>query len=141
MHNIARALLFVLFVSVPSVAEAGSGGFAECANRLSTGEQKVCAEAAFKTSERDMHSAYQAAIDRASKADTREPSTDAGSEANSWPAAVTESQRAWEAYRDAECRDVVGYGEGSGRMVWVWGCLSEKNEERTRELRVPFYQR
>jgi uncharacterized protein YecT (DUF1311 family) len=56
-------------------------------------------------------------------------------------AAIAASQRAWEIYRDAECRDVVGRGGGSGSMVWVFGCLAEKTRERIRELEAPFYQR
>ena len=65
----------------------------------------------------------------------------AGSGDGSAAAAIAASQRAWEAYREAECRGVVGRGEGSGRMVWVFGCLTEKTRERIRELETPFYQR
>jgi uncharacterized protein YecT (DUF1311 family) len=54
---------------------------------------------------------------------------------------VIESQQAREAYRDAECRGVVGRGGGSGTMVWVLGCLAEKVRARTQELEVPFEQR
>ena len=65
----------------------------------------------------------------------------AGSGDGSAAAAIAASQRAWEIYRDAECRDVVGRGGGSGKMVWVFGCLAEKTRERIRELNTPFYQR
>ena len=51
------------------------------------------------------------------------------------------SQAAWEAYRDAECRGLVGLGGGAGRQAWVYGCLAEKTFERMRELKVPFDQR
>jgi hypothetical protein len=44
-------------------------------------------------------------------------------------------------YRDAECVGLVGLGGGSGRPVWVYGCLAEKTFERMRELKVPFDQR
>jgi uncharacterized protein YecT (DUF1311 family) len=136
MSNLARFFLVTLLVSVPYVAGADSTRFAECANLLSTGAQKECAEAAFKTSETEMQAAYEAAVERAAKA-----GTPADPAAKGWAATLRKSQLAWQAYRDAECRGFVGYGEGSGRMVWVLGCHAEKNRERTQELQVPFYQR
>jgi uncharacterized protein YecT (DUF1311 family) len=52
-------------------------------------------------------------------------------------AAMTKSQRAWEAYRDAECWGVVGSGGGTGSTTWAYVCLIEKAKERTMELTVP----
>lgn len=77
-------------------------------------------------------------LERASKADIRNPPS---TNEKSWTVAVTESQRAWETYRDAECRGIVGRGGGSGRLVWVLGCLAEKAKARTKELNVPYDQR
>jgi uncharacterized protein YecT (DUF1311 family) len=69
MLDCARAFLLILFLGVPLGAEAGGKGFAECANLVSTGEQKACAEEAFKASRQEMDAAYQAAIERASEPD------------------------------------------------------------------------
>ncbi len=57
-------------------------------------------------------------------------------------AAIEESQKAWEAYRNAECGAVIGGGTwGSGTAAMVMGCYAEKDYERIEELKVPFDHR
>ena len=84
-----------------------------------------------------MKQVHARVMERAAEADARTSNSGDGGAA----AAIAASQRAWEIYRDAECRDVVGRGGGSGRMVWEFGCLAEKTRERIRELNTPFDQR
>jgi uncharacterized protein YecT (DUF1311 family) len=98
-----------------------------CFDLFTNLEQKRCLEGQYRNAAVELETAYAHALERASK----------GDEAS----AIAESQRAWEIYRDAECKGVVGSGTGSGRMTWVWGCLAEKTKQRTIELNVPFYQR
>ena len=62
-----------------------------------------------------MKQVHARAMEKAAEVDAG----NAGSGDGSAAAAIAASQRAWETYRDAECRDVVGRGGGSGRMVWV----------------------
>lgn len=133
-----RLLPIALLLSASTVTGRENLGHSDCANLLTTGEQKECAEAEYKSSGKDVDAAYVAAVERVRRAEASTPGNPADKR---WAAAVAESQRAWEIYRDAECRGVVGHGEGSGRMVLVLGCLAEKNRERTRELKVPYYQR
>jgi uncharacterized protein YecT (DUF1311 family) len=83
---------------------------------------------------------YRRVLDAATVAEKTAP-RDGNQTAPSWPDAIVASQKAWEAYRDAECWGVVGRPGGSGRLAWAYGCLAEKTLEHGRELRVPFYQR
>jgi uncharacterized protein YecT (DUF1311 family) len=103
---------------------------------MATGsEQKQCVEIRYRRRADEVKGAYGQVLDRASKADIEHP---ASGDQKSWKTAVTESQRAWEAYRDAECRGVVGRGDGSGTMVWVLGGLAEKARTRAKELKAPY---
>jgi uncharacterized protein YecT (DUF1311 family) len=107
---------------------------------MTGGEQKKCAEARYRKAVIELETTYAQALERASKADAQRADQGIAGGKNS-AASIAASQRAWEIYRDAECKGVVDSGEGSGRMVWVWGCLAEKTNARIIELNVPFEQR
>jgi uncharacterized protein YecT (DUF1311 family) len=104
-----------------------------CLDKMTGGEQKQCTETLYRAASDKLDAVYRVVLERASKSDK------AG--APSQAAAIAASQKAWEAYRDAECTGVVGSGDGSGTQVWRFGCLAEKTIERIQELQVPFYQR
>jgi uncharacterized protein YecT (DUF1311 family) len=117
------ALAITLLIA-PCPATADDRPSQNCGDLATGGEQKQCAETQFRKATDELKAAYGRVLERAAKPDGN--------------AAVIASQQAWEAYRDAECRGVVGRGGGSGRMVWVLGCLTEKADARTRELNVPY---
>jgi uncharacterized protein YecT (DUF1311 family) len=101
-----------------------------CLDGMTGAEQKQCTEAVYRAAAAELETLYRRAVDAALRPDV-----------SGRAAAIAASQAAWEAYRDAECRGLVGLGGGSGRPVWVYGCLAEKTFERMRELKVPFDQR
>jgi uncharacterized protein YecT (DUF1311 family) len=119
---------FLLFVVQPVFAESES--VRACLNRPSNAEQKECTQAVFRAASVELESVYRRTVEDALKQDV-----------TGRAAAIAASQTAWEAYRNAECSGLVGLGGGSGRPVWVYGCLAEKTFERMRELKVPFDQR
>jgi uncharacterized protein YecT (DUF1311 family) len=138
MLGFARLALVAILLIAPSLAQ-GEGAARQNCGELATGaDQKQCAEMQYRKAADALREAYAGILRRAAQADAG--STPVSGE-KTWSVAVTESQQAWEVYRDAECRGVVGRGGGSGRMVWVWGCLAEKTNARIRELNVPFDQR
>ena len=123
---------------------APPGGHAEpgttktCADPATTGEQKQCAEDAYRKASEVLRATYARVMAAAAKADSENtPSTTE----KSYSSLIADSQRAWENYRDAECWGLVGRGDGSARMAMVWGCLAEKSAERIRELNVPYDER
>ena len=120
---------------IPSLAGAADAELAQCLDSATGGEQKRCTQELLRKASDELKAAYGSALEKAAAADAREAADGSSS------AALTESQRAWELYRDAECKGVVGRGGGSGRMVWVFGCLAEKTRDRIGEINVPFYQR
>jgi uncharacterized protein YecT (DUF1311 family) len=111
-----------------------------CLDLNTTLEQRQCAQDLFRAATAELDQIYRRVLDAATVAEKTAPGG-GNQTAPSWPDAIVASQKAWEAYRDAECWDVVGRPGGSGRLVWAYGCLAEKTVERVRELRVPFYQR
>jgi uncharacterized protein YecT (DUF1311 family) len=138
MRHPASFILTASLLLGSCLAQAEDRSSGTCGDLPTGSEQKQCAEIQHRKTADELKEVYGRALERASNADIQNlPSKDQ----KSWTAAVTESQRAWEIYRDAECRGVVGRGSGSGRMVWVLGCLAEKAEQRTRELNVPYDQR
>ena len=119
-----------MLLLVPAFAQAEYADLVQCLKSVTGSEQKQCTQALFRQAVEELEKAYTGVLEKAARVDA-----DPG---NSTSAAIAESQRAWEIYRDAECR---GVGGGSGRMVWVFGCLAETTRERLRELNAPFYQR
>jgi uncharacterized protein YecT (DUF1311 family) len=136
--DLARDLLLAAMLSMaPSLTRADDADLVQCLNAPTGSEQKQCAQVLFQSAVEEMKKVHARVTENAAEADARNIASNDGGTA----AALAASQRAWEIYRDAECRDVVGRGGGTGRMVWVFGCLAEKTRERIRELNTPFDQR
>jgi uncharacterized protein YecT (DUF1311 family) len=127
MFGPVRLALATTLLMAPCLASADDKPSEKCGDRATGAEQKQCADIQFRRATDELKAAYGRVLERAAKPDEK--------------AAVIASQQAWEAYREAECRGVVGRGGGSGRMVWVLGCLTEKTAARTRELDVPYEAR
>lgn len=136
--GLARGLLLAVTLSMaPSLAQAEDADLVRCLSAATGSEQKQCMQALLQNAVAEMKKVHARVMEKVTEADTG----NAGSSDGGSAAAIAASQHAWEIYRDAECRDVVGRGGGSGRMVWVFGCLAEKTRERIRELNTPFDQR
>jgi uncharacterized protein YecT (DUF1311 family) len=118
-------------------ALAADGRVEACLDRATTLEQRECVQALVRAAAGELDQAYRGALDAAAR-DTTAPGPGAFARRRD---AIVRSQQAWEAYRDAECRGVADTGAGSGRLVWVFGCLAEKTLERIAELRTPFFAR
>jgi uncharacterized protein YecT (DUF1311 family) len=123
MGGRVRLALGAILLIAPGLALAEEKAPANCGDLPTGAEQKQCAEVQYRQAADRLKQAYGRALERAGANEK---------------AAIGESQRAWEAYRDAECRGVIGAGGGSGRMVWMLGCLKEKTDARAAELRVPY---
>jgi uncharacterized protein YecT (DUF1311 family) len=136
--DLARGLLIAVTLSAASsFARADDADLVRCLDAATASEQKQCTQALLQSAVEEMKQVHARVMEKAAEAEAG----NAGSGDGSATAAIAASQRAWEIYRDAECRGVVGRGGGSGRTVWVFGCLEEKTRARIRELNTPFYQR
>ncbi len=104
----------------------------DCENALSTYEMNICAGRAFEAADAKLNAVYKKALAAIPEMATGEKPFDA----RSWEAALRASQRAWVAFRDAECEEHVAmfWSGGSGATVDIIGCKTEKTEARTKEL-------
>lgn len=137
MPRCARLPIFFaalgLTVLLVPAAMAGDAMPADCTEAMSTIEMNNCAGADFEKADAELNRVYKEAIASIPEMATGEQPFDKAS----WEEALRASQRAWVAFRDAECEDHVEkfWGGGSGRTVDIIGCKTEKTEQRTKELK------
>jgi uncharacterized protein YecT (DUF1311 family) len=104
----------------------------DCANASSTVEMNFCADKDFAAADKALNAAYEAALASTKTRDLEKPY-----DAKNFGDAMRAAQRAWVAYRDADCKGLVAqeWGGGSGTSAAVLGCMTEKTMERTKELK------
>lgn len=104
----------------------------DCENAVSTIEMNACAEQEFDKEDALLNETYKNAL-----AAIPEMATEHPYDAKSWEGALRASQRAWLAYRDAECDAHVPmfWSGGTGTTAEVIGCKSDLTKARTKELK------
>ncbi len=104
----------------------------ECTNAASTFEMNRCADDLLHDADARLNATYKMAL-RA----VPEMAGDAPYDAKSWERSLRASQRAWLAYRDAECKNhsAMFWTGGTGATVDILGCMTTKTKERTEELK------
>lgn len=117
-----------LFLATPVAAEDKI----DCENASSTVEMNFCAGEEFAKADASLNAAYKAAL-----AAIPEMATEHPFDAKSWESALRASQRAWVAYRDAECDGHVPmfWSGGTGTTAEVIGCKTDLTKARTKELK------
>lgn len=103
----------------------------DCSDPTSTVEMNRCAERDFAAADRRLNAAYRKAL-----ASLPRMSGDPPFDADRWERALRQSQRAWIAYRDRECKDHVAmfWTGGTGTTVAVLACMTNKSNTRAKEL-------
>lgn len=123
-------VLAPLLFAIP-VAHAADEERIDCKNAVSTYELNACADKDFTAADADLNRAYQSALKSIPELATEKPY-----DAKSWEAALRASQRAWVAFRDAECNNhgAMFWGGGTGATGDIIGCMTDKTKARTKEL-------
>lgn len=132
MRSIYFAAVFVIpTIAAALPAQAEGKAALDCSNALSTYEMNACAEKERDAADAILNSTYQKAL----KA-IPEMATEVPYDAKGWEAALRASQRAWVAYRDAECNDHVAmfWTGGTGATADILGCMTEMTKARTKDL-------
>lgn len=130
MRNFSTLLLALgVLVLRPNAAATQD---VDCSDPTSTVEMNVCADAAFDEADRRLNAVYKDALAQIAASDLEAPY-----DRKSWEAAMRASQRAWVAFRDADCKGLVPmeWSGGTGTSSAVMGCMTEKTEARIRELK------
>jgi uncharacterized protein YecT (DUF1311 family) len=128
MNRFLIATSVLLFAAVPALAAEPA---VDCDKATSTPELNQCADAALQAADAKLNAMYQKALVVIRKAGGEKPY-----DRKSWEDALKVSQRAWLAYRDADCDGLVpmSWGGGTGTTSAVLWCKTEKTETRTKEL-------
>lgn len=102
----------------------------DCANAMAQQEMNICAEQDWQAADEELNYAYREVIAEMRLMDEMLPPELQGAEA-----ALRAAQRAWIAYRDANC-EAAGFPMrgGSAEPLLVYGCLRQMTEHRTEEL-------
>jgi uncharacterized protein YecT (DUF1311 family) len=104
----------------------------DCANAASTVEMNFCAEKEFDDADKSLNSAYATALKFVKERNLEKPH-----DAKSFEDALRASQRAWLAYRDADCKDLVAqeWSGGTGTTAASLECMTAKTVARTKDLK------
>lgn len=124
---LAVAGLASLALSGPAAAEANN-----CADAQSTVEINSCFDKEYQAADKALNVAYATALDF-----VRGRKLDAPYDAKSFETSLKSAQRAWVAYRDADCKDLVPqqWSGGTGTTSAILQCMMEKTRQRTKELK------
>lgn len=125
---------FLLIVAI-SAAVAGDDDDTraiDCDNAMSTYEMNACADREFVAADAALNRTYKKAVAEIPGMAVEDSRYDT----KAWTAALRASQRAWLAFRDAECQGHVAmfWTGGTGATAEIIGCMTEKTKARTKEL-------
>jgi uncharacterized protein YecT (DUF1311 family) len=132
---VASSLVAIL---LSNAAEAQVPNPIDCSRASSTVEMNYCSEQAYLKADEALNEAYKAVMKH-----IRENGGAAPYDSKSWEEALKTSQRAWIAFRDAECKGLVPmeWSGGTGTTTAVNGCLTGLTEARTRALKERYAAR
>ena len=141
MRKASTAEFAVLLVVAATPAFAEYPRVKACFNLPSNAEQRDCLHDLDRAVSSELDDVLRRRLESADALDKAPPRIGAVPQTQSLHGAIAASQKAWQAYRDAECWGVIGRPGGTGRFGWAHGCAAEKTLERIEELKVPFDQR
>ncbi|NJM34145.1 MAG: DUF1311 domain-containing protein [Rhodomicrobium sp.] len=103
----------------------------DCANASTTVEMNYCVDLEYQKADAALNEVYQQVLNG-----IRDGGGEAPYDPASWEKELVKAQRAWIAFRDADCKGLVPmeWSGGSGTTVAVLGCMIELTKERTRIL-------
>jgi len=117
-------LSFLLLTSVRSNAQHMNEPDSPCARVVVTSELADCLSKARATSDKELNSLYQKVLTRLNPSDTQR---------------LTEAQRLWIQYRDANCSAERFLYEGGTALYPAYlACLEAMTRSRTKELSVTY---
>src|SRR5689334_20693225 len=114
----ARLIGAILAAAIVSPAAATHPAVRACFDKMQNWEQKECMRQLDRAARAELDDIYRATLERTRRLNPDSDQT----------TAIEASQKAWEAYRDAECWGFVGGGGkdwGTGTATMVTGCAAE----------------
>jgi uncharacterized protein YecT (DUF1311 family) len=131
-------LLVYLGLSCLWAPRAAHAEAIDCTNAVSTVEMNFCGDKDYQAADKALNAAYANAVAYIRTRDLQKPY-----DAANFEEAMRNAQRAWVAYRDADCKELVAqeWSGGSGTTSAILGCMTEKTIQRTKELKDRYTER
>lgn len=128
-------LVFAVLLALAGSATAVSAAQPSaklCATENSTPETAECMEKALEGADKALNEAYRKAL---SVIDADDSGKDAKAKTE-WKAQLAAAQRAWIAFRDADCGALIvsEWNSGSGTTTATYACLYDKTVQRTGDI-------
>ncbi len=119
-----------LTFSAPASAQPGS-----CAEAVSTAEMNMCADQSYQAADAALNDAYGVALKYVRSRHLEKPY-----DTKSFEDALMRAERAWVAFRDADCKDLTSqeWAGGTGTTSAILECMLDKTVVRTKELKARF---
>lgn len=104
----------------------------DCSDAQTTVEMNYCSEQEFDAADKELNAQYDKALRYIAESNLEKPY-----DPKSWTDTMRAAQRAWIAYRDADCKDLMAmeWSGGTGTSSAIMGCMTEKTIARTKELK------
>jgi uncharacterized protein YecT (DUF1311 family) len=127
----ARAVLFLIVSAAPALAQGREPRHQPDCSGGSNVEITRCTSRAYETADGELNRVFQAVL-----AESRRSQDVPPAERPRWEQTLRDAQRAWIAYRDADCCGLIRHEwqGGSGASAAKSGCLYDRTVERTNEL-------
>jgi uncharacterized protein YecT (DUF1311 family) len=123
-------------VAILLAVSSGNGQAANCKDPQSNAEMKICAAEEWKKADAELNLAFDKAIAAAREDDANAKSNGAPAGRRSSEAMLRDAQRAWIAFRDANCAyQYQLYFGGSHAPLAHSICMGDMTTARLKELR------
>ncbi len=129
--RIVRIWAAVAFFGVTSSAASATEDI-DCANASSTVEMNYCSEQEYNKVDAELNRVYQQVLAGIDTHDDVE-----AERMKAWKDALKAAQRAWVAFKEKDCGELIGYEwyGGTGSTSASLGCMIQKTETRIKELK------
>ncbi len=130
-YDAVAVALFLAFLTATHAQAENEPPAVDCANAMATVDLNICAEQEFERADQDLNVAYKKVLGDIRGSEQAKPH-----DPQSWENALRESQRAWVAFRDADCKGLVPmpWGGGTGATGAVLGCMTSMTKSRTEDF-------
>ncbi len=137
LKTIVLAAALVLAVSPARAADEAADNV-DCAKAVSTVDLNTCAEREFDAADKALNETYKKIL-----ADLALPDTENAAGNLKWADALKVSQRAWVAFRDADCGKLIVFEAGGGTATTgaILGCMTELTQARTKSLKERYEEK
>lgn len=127
--------LIILAIVALSLSTAPRAAAEDCAGAGSTVALNACLERVFEAEDAELNRVWRRVLGAIDRADYMAPADRAA-----WTQSLRAAQRAWVTFKEADCKDAVGYEwfGGTGATAAVLSCLIDKTRLRTAELKARY---